>query len=50
MDTADYVLRDFAPAEKKELSFLLDDASDAVELLITDGLTAAQQRFHPAKV
>ncbi|MBT2555162.1 aminoacyl-tRNA hydrolase [Arthrobacter sp. ISL-5] len=50
MDTADYVLRDFAPTEKKELPFLLDDASDAVELLITDGLTAAQQRFHPAKV
>jgi PTH1 family peptidyl-tRNA hydrolase len=50
MDTADYVLRDFAPAEKKELPFLLDDASDAVELLIRDGLTAAQQRFHPAKV
>ena len=50
MDTADYVLRDFAPAEKKELPFLLDDASDAVELLITEGLTAAQQRFHPAKV
>ena len=24
MDTADYVLRDFAPAEKKELPFLLD--------------------------
>ena len=50
MDTADYVLRDFAPAEKKELPFLLDDASDAVELLISEGLTAAQQRFHPAKV
>jgi PTH1 family peptidyl-tRNA hydrolase len=50
MDTADYVLRDFAPAEKKELPFLLDDASDAVELLIRDGLAAAQQRFHPAKV
>lgn len=50
MDAADYVLRDFAPAEKKELPFLLDDASDAVELLIREGLTAAQQRFHPAKV
>lgn len=50
MDTADYVLRDFAPTEKKELPFLLDDASDAVELLIREGLTAAQQRFHPAKV
>lgn len=50
MDTADYVLRDFAPTEKKELPFLLDDASDAVELLIREGLTAAQQRFHSAKV
>ena len=50
MDTADFVLRDFAPAEKKELPFLLDEAADAVELLIRDGLTAAQQRFHPAKV
>jgi peptidyl-tRNA hydrolase, PTH1 family len=50
MDTADFVLRDFAPAEKKELPFLLDESADAVELLIRDGLTAAQQRFHPAKV
>lgn len=50
MDTADFVLRDFAPAEKKELPFLLDEAADAVELLIRDGLTAAQQRFHPVKV
>jgi len=50
MDTADFVLRDFAPAEKKELPFLLYEAADAVELLIRDGLTAAQQRFHPAKV
>jgi PTH1 family peptidyl-tRNA hydrolase len=50
MDTADYVLRDFAPAEKKELPFLLDDAADAVELLVREGLTAAQQRFHSANV
>lgn len=50
MDTADFVLRDFVLAEKKELPFLLDEAADAVELLIRDGLTAAQQRFHPAKV
>lgn len=49
MDTADYVLRDFGTAELKELPFLLDDAADAVELLLRDGLTAAQQRFHPAK-
>ena len=50
MDTADYVLRDFGTAEKKELPFLLDDASDAVELLTREGLTAAQQQFHTAKV
>lgn len=48
-DPADFVLKDFGTAEKKELPFLLDDAADAVELLITDGLLAAQQRFHPAK-
>ncbi|MDE8586898.1 aminoacyl-tRNA hydrolase [Arthrobacter sp. NQ4] len=49
MDTADYVLRDFGTAELKELPFLLDDAADAVESLLRDGLTAAQQKFHPAK-
>ncbi|UVJ40725.1 aminoacyl-tRNA hydrolase [Arthrobacter sp. CJ23] len=49
MDTADYVLKDFATAEKKELPFLLDEAADAVELLMKEGLLAAQQRFHPAK-
>ena len=50
MDTADYVLRDFGTTEKKERPFLLDDAADAVELLIREGLTAAQQQFHTAKV
>ena len=49
MDTADYVLRDFGTAEQKELPFLLDDAADAVESLLRDGLTATQQKFHPAK-
>jgi PTH1 family peptidyl-tRNA hydrolase len=49
MDTADFVLRDFATAEKKELPFLLDEAADAVEMLLADGLLAAQQKFHPAK-
>lgn len=50
METADYVLKDFATSEKKELPFLLDEAADAVELLVREGLTAAQQKFHPAKV
>jgi PTH1 family peptidyl-tRNA hydrolase len=49
MDTADYVLRDFGSAELKELPFLLDEAADAIELLLRDGLTSAQQKFHPAK-
>ncbi|MEZ2389775.1 aminoacyl-tRNA hydrolase [bacterium RCC_150] len=49
MDTADYVLRDFGTAEKKELPFLLAEAADAVELLMSDGLLAAQQKFHPVK-
>jgi PTH1 family peptidyl-tRNA hydrolase len=49
MDTADYVLRDFAAAERKELPFVLDEAADAVDMLVRNGLTAAQQKFHPAK-
>ena len=49
MDTADYVLRDFSGSEKKELPFLIDTAADAVEVLVRDGLLAAQQQFHPAK-
>jgi PTH1 family peptidyl-tRNA hydrolase len=46
MDTADYVLRDFGAAEKKELPFLIDYAADAVELMVDEGLLAAQQKFH----
>ncbi|GII99184.1 peptidyl-tRNA hydrolase [Sediminihabitans luteus] len=46
MDTADFVLKDFSGAEKKELPFLLDDAADAVEVVIVDGLLAAQGKFH----
>jgi peptidyl-tRNA hydrolase, PTH1 family len=46
MDPADFVLRDFSTTEKKELPFLLGDAADAVEMLVTDGLTVAQQKFH----
>lgn len=49
MDTADYVLRDFSGSEKKELPFLIDSATDAVEAVVRDGLLAAQQTFHPAK-
>lgn len=46
MDAADYVLRDFAGPEREALPNLLADAADAVESIVTDGLVAAQQRFH----
>jgi peptidyl-tRNA hydrolase, PTH1 family len=43
---ADYVLRDFGAAERKELPLLVGDAADAVLALADDGLAAAQQRFN----
>ena len=46
MDPADFVLRDFSAAERAELPFTIDTASDAVEALVGDGLVASQQRFH----
>ena len=46
MDAADYVLRDFSPTQRKQLPFLLDDAADAVESLVTLGLLDAQQKVH----
>lgn len=48
METADFVLRDFGTTERKELPFLLDDAADAAELLVREGLQAAQQKHHGA--
>ncbi|MEX5256871.1 aminoacyl-tRNA hydrolase [Kocuria arenosa] len=46
MDAASYVLKPFSSTEGKELPFLLDDAADAVEHLIENGLLEAQQKFH----
>jgi len=45
-DAADYVLRDFAGAERQALPSLIGEAADAVESITVDGLAAAQQRFH----
>jgi PTH1 family peptidyl-tRNA hydrolase len=45
-DPADYVLKDFAGAERARLSIVLGDAADAVQDVIDDGLTSAQQRWH----
>jgi len=46
MDAADFVLRDFGTTERKELPFLLGDAADAAEMVVVEGLVAAQQKFH----
>ena len=46
MDPADFVLRDFSAAERKELDIDLEHAADAVELLIEQGLEATQNRLH----
>ncbi len=46
MDPADYVLKDFSAAERKDVPWVLDAAADAVEMVVTQGLLAAQQRFH----
>ena len=46
MDAADFVLRDFSAAERKDLEFHLDRAADAVEALVRDGLESAQNRYN----
>ncbi|MEO5921036.1 MAG: aminoacyl-tRNA hydrolase [Pseudolysinimonas sp.] len=45
-DAADYVLTPFSKAERDVLPSVLSDAADASELLVTEGLLAAQQRWH----
>lgn len=47
-EAADYVLRDFSTTEKKDLPILLEEAADAVESVVLDGLLTAQQKFHSA--
>ncbi|MFR9730038.1 aminoacyl-tRNA hydrolase [Saccharopolyspora sp. MS10] len=46
MDPADYVLKDFSAAERKDLGYFVDLCADAAEALATDGLEPAQNRFH----
>lgn len=48
-DTADHVLKDFSATERKDLPILVDDAADAVEMVLVDGLLAAQGKFHTAR-
>lgn len=46
MNPADYVLKDFSAAERKELALDIDTCADAIELLLAEGLAAAQNRYH----
>jgi PTH1 family peptidyl-tRNA hydrolase len=45
-DPADYVLSDFAGAERKELEFLVDRAADVVEAVVLEGVEWAQNKYH----
>jgi PTH1 family peptidyl-tRNA hydrolase len=45
-EPADFVLKDFTAAERKELPFHVDRAADAVEALLTGPLESAQNTFH----
>lgn len=49
-DTADHVLAPFSSAERKSLEMMIVDAADAVEAVVLEGLTAAQQRFHSREI
>ena len=48
MDPADFVLKDFAAGERKELGVLVERAADACEALIEDGLDRAQNTYNAA--
>lgn len=45
-DPADWVLAPFGSVEQKTLPIFVSDAADAVEQLVDEGLTAAQQKHH----
>jgi PTH1 family peptidyl-tRNA hydrolase len=46
LDPAEFLLRDFTPAERKELDGYVDRAADAVESLICDGLVRTQNLYN----
>lgn len=45
---ADFVLKDFSGTERAALPTVIADAADAIELITSEGLTAAQLKFHTA--
>jgi peptidyl-tRNA hydrolase, PTH1 family len=46
MQGADHVLRRPGKAERAELDIAIEEAADAVELILTDGVEAAMTRFN----
>lgn len=46
MPAATYVLKPFSATERKELGVIIEEAADALELLIEAGLEAAQNQVH----
>ena len=48
MDPADFVLRNFSPAERADLPHVLTWAAQATEALLARGLDAAQNEIHAA--
>ncbi|MDI3421984.1 aminoacyl-tRNA hydrolase [Streptomyces luteolus] len=46
MPVADFVLKDFSGAERKELDYFVDRAADAVEALVIEGLERAQGTYN----
>lgn len=45
-DPADFVLRDFASAEREDAGVMVSRGADAVEVLVLDGLERAQNAFN----
>lgn len=45
-DPADFVLSRFPASQREEVALVVAEAADAVECLLTAGLTAAQNRFN----
>ena len=46
MPARDFVLRRFSPSERDEVDVSVEDAVDAIVSIVSDGLPAAQNRFH----
>lgn len=46
MDVADFVLKRFSKLEQPNVPFLIQDAADAVEMLLKHGLETAQNQVH----